>query len=76
MVRNSFIRKFPKNQNYIWHRDKKDRYISVLKGVVILQFDEHSTKLHKNKTYFIPKEIWHTVHNPLRTELIIKITEI
>lgn len=63
---NRFIRKFDKDasdEEFIWHRDKKTRIVSVAEGEHWqLQFDnELPIELVKNETYTIEKEIYHRI---------------
>lgn len=45
-----------------WHRDKEDRCIELIEGVIKLQLDnELPITLIKGKEYFIPKETFHRV---------------
>lgn len=74
------IRTFdPKNskaEEYIWHRDKKNREIEVIEGDGwMFQFDnELPYIINKNDKIFIPKMVYHRVI-PGKTVLRIKINE-
>jgi hypothetical protein len=60
-----------------WHRDIKDRIITVKEGTNWqLQMDNQLPQpLIPNKTYHIPKETWHRI-NKGTTILILEIKEI
>lgn len=60
----------------VWHRDKKDRIVSVISGLNWeLQLENQlPVVLEKNKKYFIPKMEYHRVIKG-STDLTISITE-
>ncbi len=63
---NKIIREFAHDvdsQELVWHRDKKDRYVTILEGTDWkFQFDNMlPIPLLKGQTIFIPKETFHRV---------------
>jgi hypothetical protein len=74
------IRTFDPEKNalheYVWHRDEKDREVTVLGGEGWkIQFDnELPQNININDTFFIPKMIYHRII-PGKTKLRIKINE-
>lgn len=76
----SFLRYFSENvdlDELIWHRDKKDREISVLEGNDWqLQMDNClPIKLEKSKNYYIPAEVYHRLIAG-KENLVLKIQEL
>jgi len=77
--RNSRIREFKvntPNTELVWHRDEKDRYVTILEGEGWeFQLDnELPLELQKKDVIFIPKHAYHRVLKG-KTNLIIKIEE-
>jgi oxalate decarboxylase/phosphoglucose isomerase-like protein (cupin superfamily) len=76
---NSFIeviREFDKklgSKELIWHRDKEDRVISLIKGSGwYLQIENELPKeITANKTYNINKNVWHRIINKNGNNLVI-----
>jgi hypothetical protein len=64
---NCFIREFnpidADNEDYVWHRDREDREITILEGNGWqFQFDnELPFYLNKGDKFFIPKMIYHRI---------------
>ena len=76
---NKIIREFAHDvdlHELVWHRDKKDRYVTILEGTGWkFQYDNMlPIALHKGQTIFIPKETFHRVLKGSDT-LKIQITE-
>lgn len=75
---NIVIREFDNNidnKELVWHRDKEDRIIEVLKNEDwLFQMDNELPKLLKDKL-FIPKESYHRVIKG-SGNLIVKITKL
>jgi quercetin dioxygenase-like cupin family protein len=76
---NSRIREFKvntPNKELVWHRDEKDRYVTVLEGEGWhFQLDnELPLELQKKDVIFIPKQKYHRVLKG-KTDLLIKIEE-
>jgi quercetin dioxygenase-like cupin family protein len=76
---NHFLRIFDekvKEEELVWHRDKRERFIHVLKGKGWkLQFDnELPTELEKGKYYVIPEMDYHRIIKG-QGELILEIEE-
>lgn len=76
---NSLTREFKintPNKELVWHRDEKDRYVTILEGEGwCFQLDnELPLELQKKDVIFIPKQIYHRVLKG-KTNLIIKIEE-
>lgn len=77
---NSWIRTFDplitESEEYVWHRDLKDREIEVLEGENwMFQFDnELPMIININDKLFIPKMIYHRII-PGNKKLRIKINE-
>ena len=74
-----FVRTFKQdvlNEDLLWHRDKKGRYIEVLEGSGWeIQFDDGlPKKLHKGDRFFISAETYHRIKRG-NTDLKIKIEE-
>jgi quercetin dioxygenase-like cupin family protein len=77
--KNSRIREFKINtpdKELVWHRDEKDRYVTILEGEDwYFQLDnELPLKLQKKDVIFIPKQKYHRVLKG-KTDLLIKIEE-
>jgi quercetin dioxygenase-like cupin family protein len=77
--KNSRIREFKINtpdKELVWHRDEKDRYVTILEGEDwYFQLDnELPLKLQKKDVIFIPKHKYHRVLKG-KTDLLIKIEE-
>jgi|TARA_R110001592_G_scaffold58770_1_gene177862 hypothetical protein len=64
------------DSEYVWHRDKKDRYVKILEGKDwFLQLDnEVPKKLVENRVYFISANNYHRIIKG-STNLIVKIME-
>ena len=64
------------SEELIWHRDKKDRIVKVLRSYDwMLQLDnELPIRLEEDKKYFIPKEVYHRIHKG-KGNLVVKIYE-
>ena len=64
------------NKELVWHRDEKDRYVTILEGEGWqFQLDnELPLELQKKDVIFIPKQTYHRVLKG-KTNLIIKIEE-
>ena len=76
---NSRIREFKvntPNKELVWHRDEKDRHVTVLEGEGWhFQLDnELPLELRKKDVIFIPKQKYHRVLKG-KTNLVIKIEE-
>jgi quercetin dioxygenase-like cupin family protein len=76
---NSRIREFKTNtpnKELVWHRDEKDRYVTILEGEGWqFQLDnELPLELKKKDVIFIPKHKYHRVIKG-KTDLLIKIEE-
>ena len=76
---NKIIREFAHDTDsheLVWHRDKKDRYVTILEGTGWkFQYDNMLPMLlHKGQTIFIPKETFHRILKGSDT-LKIQITE-
>jgi len=76
---NSRVREFKvntPNKELVWHRDKKDRYVTILEGEGWhFQLDnELPLELRKRDVIFIPKHQYHRVIKG-KTDLLIKIEE-
>jgi oxalate decarboxylase/phosphoglucose isomerase-like protein (cupin superfamily) len=78
--KNHIIRTFDENvdgHELVWHRDKKDRIVEILKGEGWeLQMDNKvPVQLKEGMTIEIPKEMFHRVIKG-KTPLTIRIKEI
>jgi quercetin dioxygenase-like cupin family protein len=64
------------NKELVWHRDEKDRYVTILEGEKWqFQLDnELPLELQKGDVIFIPKHNYHRVIKG-KTDLLIKIEE-
>ena len=64
------------NKELVWHRDEKDRYVTILEGEGWqFQLDNKlPLELRKKDVIFIPKQTYHRVLKG-NTNLIIKIEE-
>jgi quercetin dioxygenase-like cupin family protein len=64
------------NKELVWHRDEKDRYVTILEGEGWqFQLDnELPLELKKKDVIFIPKYKYHRVLKG-KTDLLIKIEE-
>lgn len=64
------------NKELVWHRDEKDRYVTILEGEGWqFQLDnELPLELKKKDVIFIPKYKYHRVIKG-KTDLLIKIEE-
>jgi quercetin dioxygenase-like cupin family protein len=76
---NSFIRTFSESlddEELIWHRDKKDREIRVLKGTGwFLQYDNQlPIEMIVGESYFIKAETYHRVIKR-QNNLVLEIKE-
>lgn len=74
-----FVRYFDvnaKDEDYVWHRDRKDRYIYVLEGNEWkFQFDNQMPfRLMKGSNFFVPKHSWHRIIKG-KGSLVLKIVE-
>ena len=74
-----FLREFKRDvvsDELIWHMDREDRYVKVLKGKGWdLQLDnELPQTMVEGKTYFIPKYTYHRVIKGT-TDLVVEIRE-
>lgn len=79
LKKNSRTREFKvttPNKELVWHRDEKDRYVTVLEGEGWeFQLDnELPLALKKRDSIFIPKQTYHRVIKG-KTDLLIKIEE-
>jgi cupin superfamily acireductone dioxygenase involved in methionine salvage len=78
---NSWIRTFDPtltdSEEYIWHRDEKDRNVTVLDGTGWkIQFDDKIPQMiNINDIIFIPKNVYHRLILG-KTKLRLKIEEI
>ena len=75
----SFVRIFKcdiLNEELVWHRDKKDRFIEVLEGIGWeFQFENKLPKeLYKGDRLFIPARTFHRIKRGT-TDLKLKIEE-
>lgn len=62
--KNRFIRKFNSinKDDFVWHRDTKDRIITLELGTCQLQFEnELPIDIQLHAEYFIPKETYHRI---------------
>ena len=76
---NSCIREFKidtPNKELVWHRDEKDRYVTILegKGWQFQLDNELPLELKEKDVIFIPKQKYHRVLKG-ETDLLIKIEE-
>ena len=76
---NSRIREFKldiPNEELVWHRDEKDRYVTIIEGSGWqFQLDnELPLELKEKDVIFIPKQTYHRVMKG-NTDLLIKIEE-
>ena len=76
---NSRIREFKTtvpNKELVWHRDEKDRYVTILEGEGWqFQLDNQlPLELQKKDVIFIPKQTYHRILKG-KTNLVIKIEE-
>ena len=64
------------NKELVWHRDEKDRYVTILEGEGWqFQLDNKlPLELQKKDVIFIPKQTYHRVLKG-KTNLVIKIEE-
>ena len=64
------------SHEYVWHRDERDREVTILEGSGWkIQFDnELPQNINTNDTFFIPKMVYHRII-PGKTMLRIKIDE-
>ena len=74
-----FLREFKRDvvsDELIWHMDREDRYVKVLKGKGWdLQLDNQLPQtMVEGKTYFIPKYTYHRVIKGT-TDLVVEIRE-
>jgi hypothetical protein len=80
MCENKWIRVFDflasDFSEFVWHRDRKDRLITVLEGTGWkFQLDNELPKnINSNDTIFVPKMIYHRLI-PGTTNLVIQIEE-
>lgn len=79
LKKSSRIREFKvttPNKELVWHRDEKDRHVTVLEGEGWeFQLDnELPLALKKRDSIFIPKQTYHRVIKG-KTDLLIKIEE-
>lgn len=78
---NKWIREFDPSvadsEEYVWHRDKKDREVTVLEGEGWkFQFDDELPQIiNKEDKLFVPKMMYHRLLAG-RTKLKIHIEEI
>lgn len=78
---NSWIRTFDptitSSDEYVWHRDEKDRIVTVLEGDGWqFQFDnEIPIRINKNDEIKIPKQVYHRIMIG-NTPLKLKIEEV
>lgn len=75
----TFVRTFKHNvleEELVWHRDEKGRYIEVLEGSGWeVQFDNKlPKKLHKGDRFFIPAKTFHRIKAG-STDLKLRIEE-
>jgi quercetin dioxygenase-like cupin family protein len=81
LTSNSWIRTFdPKitdSEEYVWHRDKKDRIVTVIEGEGWqFQFDEQVPQIiNREEVIYISKETYHRLLSG-STPLKIKIEEV
>ena len=76
---NKFVRTFDEqvdNEELIWHKDKKDRIIYVLKsnGWKIQYDNQLPIELVNGQTYYVKKESYHRVHKGIG-KLVVEIQE-
>ena len=76
---NTKIRKFTldtDSNELVWHRDEKDRYVTILegKGWEFQLDNELPLELKKGDCIFIPKQTYHRVIKGT-TDLVIQIQE-
>lgn len=76
---NTKIRKFTlevDSEELVWHRDEKDRYVTILEGKDWeFQLDnELPLELKKGDRIFIPKQTYHRIIKGT-TDLVIQIQE-
>jgi quercetin dioxygenase-like cupin family protein len=76
---NTKIRKFTldtDSSEFVWHRDEKDRYVTILEGKDWeFQLDnELPLELKKGDCIFIPKQTYHRIIKGT-TDLVIHIQE-
>ena len=64
------------NKELVWHRDEKDRYVTILEGEGWqFQLDNKlPLELQKKDVIFIPKQTYHRILKG-KTNLVIKIEE-
>lgn len=80
LTEDSWIRTFDPlqtdNEEYVWHRDKRDREVTVLEGSGWkFQFDDEVPfNININEKVHVPKMLFHRII-PSNTKLVIKITE-
>lgn len=79
LKKNSRIREFKptiSNKELVWHRDEKDRYVTILegKGWQFQLDNELPLELQEKDVIFIPKQTYHRVLKG-NTNLVIKIEE-
>jgi len=75
----SFIRVFKHdvlNEELVWHRDEKGRYVEILEGSGWeIQFENGlPKKLYKGDRFFIPAKTFHRIKRG-KTDLKIKVEE-
>lgn len=75
----SFLREFSElteSEELVWHRDHKDRYVTVVEGKGWqLQFDNRlPANLNEGDTVLIPKNTYHRLHKG-STKLVVEINE-
>lgn len=75
---NSWIRTFDptitSSDEYVWHRDEKDRVVTVLEGEGWqFQFDnEIPIRINRNEVIRIPKQVYHRIivgNTPLKLKI-------
>jgi len=76
---NSRLREFKidtDNHELVWHKDEKDRYVTILegKGWQFQKDNELPSILQKGDIIFIPKETYHRIIKG-SSNLLINITE-
>ena len=74
-----FLREFSElteSEELVWHRDHKDRYVTVVEGEGWqLQFDNRlPVHLKEGDTVHIPKNTYHRLHKG-STKLVVEINE-
>lgn len=77
--RNVVLREFAADidkRDLVWHRDREDRYITVLEGRDWrLQLDNRlPQRLREGHTYYVPRGMWHRVIKG-RGELVVEIVK-